>query len=806
MKINTILFAILSIICLVLPRCFGAYSFGLDFWETSITVPGNNVLLLLCLAASVFYLFRRGHPFRFSFYPLLLTILFLFVFISWSMHLSALSTLPLDGYVTVDYHTVEWAKHYTNRVGRMYLTLPLLFLSALLIWSDAKNPFSVLLYLPLLALPSSAVAAYQYFFDRTFLAPVTTMIFGLSAHGCAIGISLYFLSIIAFAGIWLNFRNRYLYLFACAFLAIIGTHFLQTQQTVQIGWLLLIGLLPKMYLYAAADIRTFSKMTRRFANAMALGVAIIAAAMLCGKYFLSARDVFYQRHHAEHPQETSPQPSLINDFKIVAQKHDSARIYYATPAIHMFLDAPLIGWGPAGYQHNQLNYQHRYNIPAGPIHNAADYYLQLLADLGLLGCLVVLLIHIYPLWMVFKIRHRVSGLSSRLCAALLGSSSAIWLLLYITGPHVDYLEVLWPYACIQAVMVAIALQHGYQPKLLSNKTFIAVVALATTLYGIGSFKNAFSFHAHNYAQKISGIVSGGYRPEWQFENDTNSIKRWIWTSKNMQFKATAASDYFMFLIAASPHNSTPPQGLTVTLRLNGNILDTVTFINGGTKSLLYYVPGLKGTEVLFSIHASRTFKPSEKGETKDSRELGVMLLTTFAKRDDGSLVLNGIAISSSGYPFLRLKEEKNRPLHFRNALFLAELPEGECGFYEWETWNAQGIERWPTDVPLRIRWTGMRASMPIPDFWKHKDWSLYVYAGHPDLSHNPVRLTMYAGEDIIKTVTFAEQRWLVIPIASSLISRHSMVTFQVNRTWNPLLAGLSPDARDLGVAIAIPSP
>jgi hypothetical protein len=802
LKISTILFAILSIICLVLPRCFGADSFGSDFWETPLTVPGNNFLLLLCLAAGVFYLFCSASPFRRSFYPLLLTIFFLIVLISSAVHLTALSRLPLDGYVTVDYHTVEWAQHFTNRVGRMYMTLPLLFLAALLIWRDATNPYFLLLFVPLLFLPSCAVAAYQYFFDRFFLAPTSSMIFGLSAHGCAIGISVYFLSIIAFAGIWLNFRNRYTYLFIFAFLAMVGTHFLQTQQTVQIGWLLLAGLLPRMYLYAAAETRTFSKLARRLAHALAFGVVIIAAVMLCGKYFLSAHDVFLQRLYAEHPQKAPRQTSIIDDCKIVAQKHDSARIYYAAPAIHMFMDAPLIGWGPAGYQHNQLNYQHRYNIPAGPIHNAADYYLQLLADLGLLGCLVAVFIHLYPLWMVYKIRNRISGVSSRLCAALLGSASAIWLLLYITGPHVDYLEVLWPYACIQAVMVTIALQHGYQPKSLSTKTFISAVALAATLYGIGCLKNAFSFHAYNYALKISGIVSGGYHPEWQFEN--NEIKRWIWTSKNMQFKATAASDYFMFLIAASPHNSAPPQGLTVTLRVNGNTLDRVTFINGGTKSLLYYVPGLKDTEVLFSIHASKTFKPSEKGETKDSRELGVMLLTTFAKRDDGSPVLNGITINSSGYPFLRLKEEKNRPLHFRNALFLAELPEGDCGFYTWETWDAQMVGAWPKGVPLRLRWTGMRASMPIPDFWKHKDGALYVYAGHPDLNHDPVMLTIYAGGDIIKTVTFAEQRWLAIPIASSLISRHTMVTFQVNRTWNPRLTGQSSDSRDLGVAIAIP--
>ncbi len=759
---------------------------------------------MFCCALGFFYAVRSAHPFRLSLYPLLLTVFFLIVFVSLAAHLGALSQLPADGYVTVDYHPVEWATHYTNRVGRMYLTTPLLLLAALFIWSRSNNPFSLLLYLPLLSLPSSAVAAYQYFIDRTFLAADPGMIFGLSAHGCAIGISVYFLSIIALAGICLHYRNRYKYLFVFVFLAMIGTHILQKQRTVQIGWLLVAGLLPAMYLYAAAGTRTVSKMIRRLAHALAIGVVVIAAVMVLGKYCLAARDALHQRLYAAHPQKTQQDASFIDDFKAAVQKRDSARIYYAIPAIHMFLDAPLTGWGPAGYQHNQRNYQHRYNIPAGPIHNAADYYLQLLADLGLAGCLLVLWIHLYPLWMVFKIRDRINGTPYRLCIALLWSASAIWLLLYITGPHVDYLEVLWPFACIQAVLVTIAWQHGYQPKQMSHATVIALIVATVSIYGIGSLKNAFEHHAYTYALHRSGIVSGGYRPEWQFEN--NGFKRWIWTKRDMQFKTVAASDYCLFLIAASPYNSTLPHGLTVTLRVNGNLLDAVHFINGGTKSLCYYVPGLKGTEALFSIHASRTFTPSDQGNTNDSRELGVMLLTTVAKGDDGSIAVNGIPVSDSGYPFIRVKETSNRPFHFTNTIFLAELPHGECGFYEWETWGAQNVPAWPNHVPLRIRWTGMRASMPIPDFWKHTNGTLYVYAAHPDLNQDPVTLTIYAGETKIKTVTFAQHGWLAIPIASSLILRHDMLTLQVNRTWNPLLAGVSADARDLGVALAIPQP
>ena len=802
MKRSLIIFGLLSIICLVFPRFFGAYSIGTDFWETPFTTAGNNFLLVFCFILGAFYLFRSQQHAPLSIYNLSLTILFLLVLISLSVHLTALAKLPSDGFMTVGYHAVEWARYYTNRVGRLNLMLPLLFSVALLIWSYAKNPFSLLLYLPILFLPSIAVAAYQYFIDRSFLAPVSSMIFGLTAHPCAIGMSVFFLSVIAFMGIWLNFKTGRKYLYLFTFLAILGTHFLQIQTTVQIGWLLLVGLVPMMYLFAAEKTTQFSKMTKGFAKGMVVGVCLVSAALLFGKYFLSARDVLSQRLSASPLKEPADSSSTIDALKVNFQKRDSARIYYAIPAIHMFVDAPLTGWGPAGYQQNQLNYQHRYKIPLGQVHNAADYYLQLLTDFGLGGFLLVLWVHVYPLWILFKVRNRIIGINYRLCAALLWGTSAIWLLLYITGPHVDYLEVLWPFACIQACMVTIALQHGYQPRIISKKAAVAVVVVAATVYGFGCIRNAFSYNTYKYALNFSGVVSGGYRPERQDEN--NSWKRWIWTRATMHFDAHAESDYFMFLIGASPHNSTLPQGLTVTLRVNGRLLDSVNFINGGVKSLVYYVPGLKGSDVSFSIHANRTFIPRELGNSSDPRELGIMLLTTYNKNDDGTIKINDIPVSSTGYPFLRQHNESKRPFHFRNLMFLAAMPQEGCGFYEVETWDSRKLDGWPLDLPLRIRWTGMRASMQMPHDWKRSNGTLYVFSAHPDLSRQPVTLTLFAEDEVLKTVTFTEQGWQVVNFTSALTAGHNILTFQVNRTWNPILSGLSSDSRDLGVAIAIP--
>jgi len=239
------------------------------------------------------------------------------------------------------------------------------------------------------------------------------------------------------------------------------------------------------------------------------------------------------------------------------------------------------------------------------------------------------------------------------------------------------------------------------------------------------------------------------------------------------------------------------------LRLNGTLLDSVNFINGGVKSLVYYVPGLKGSNVSFSIHANRTFIPKELGINSDPRELGVMLFTTYTKSDDGTIIINGVPVSSTYYPFLRQQKESVGRFNFRNFLFLAEIPQEGCGFYEMETWDVRKVEGWPSDLPLRIRWTGMRASMPMPDHWKRSNGTLYVFAAHPDLSRLPVTLTIFAGDKLLKNVTFTEQGWQVVRLASTLTADHNILTFQVNHTWNPLLSGSSSDPRDLGVAIAI---
>jgi hypothetical protein len=51
-------------------------------------------------------------------------------------------------------------------------------------------------------------------------------------------------------------------------------------------------------------------------------------------------------------------------------------------------------------------------------------------------------------------------------------------------------------------------------------------------------------------------------------------------------------------------------------------------------------------------------------------------------------------------------------------------------------------------------------------------------------------------------LTIKRRKVLIEP---AVLNNFKILTFQVNRTWNPKVAGVSEDGRDLGVAIAVTS-
>lgn len=127
-----------------------------------------------------------------------------------------------------------------------------------------------------------------------------------------------------------------------------------------------------------------------------------------------------------------------------------------------------------------------------------------------------------------------------------------------------------------------------------------------------------------------------------------------------------------------------------------------------------------------------------------------------------------------------------------DLLWRSELPTEGFGFHPWET----------TPEGFRFRWTRLRASLPL-EVAGH-ELLFRLRADHPDIATNPVVTRIYWGATELRSVSIDGSGWHDIVLrAPSPPGSRAVLTVSVDRTWTPLDAGGSKDARPLGVAMTV---
>jgi hypothetical protein len=74
---------------------------------------------------------------------------------------------------------------------------------------------------------------------------------------------------------------------------------------------------------------------------------------------------------------------------------------------------------------------------------------------------------------------------------------------------------------------------------------------------------------------------------------------------------------------------------------------------------------------------------------------------------------------------------------------------------------------------------------------------------HPGIDKDPVRVEIIGDDGVIREGVFKDNQWKRVLLEADELSGSKVLTFQASRTWNPKLAGISEDTRDLGVAVAV---
>ncbi|MFH2067791.1 MAG: O-antigen ligase family protein [Pseudomonadota bacterium] len=272
---------------------------------------------------------------------------------------------------------------------------------------------------------------------------------------------------------------------------------------------------------------------------------------------------------------------------------------------------------------------------------------------------------------------------------------------------------------------------------------------------------------------------GFYNPEtWD-----DGIYRW--TGKHGAIIMKAKSDIIESRLVVHHHNSSSAEGLELKMYLNDEPLDTIHFFGGGQKTIVYHCPNITNQEIKVAFRVNKTFNPRKMGLSEDTRNLGIAV---------------------------------------REIRFLDDLPEGFTGFYSEERNEDKSIRGLFPDMPSSFQWSGLRSSInmtPFVDqFYHHSEsapfvegskehdqrkirFHVFLRCGHPDIRKKPVSVQLVIGNRKINEILFHDNDWKKVVVEETRPAASPVLTFQVSRTWNPMLSSVSGDNRDLGVAVAI---
>ncbi len=463
---------------------------------------------------------------------------------------------------------------------------------------------------------------------------------------------------------------------------------------------------------------------------------------------------------------------LINNY--LKDKTILGRLVRWKTSLRIIQDYPITGSGigtffelfPAYLDPEDKTWMHKLRKRWKAKENAHNYYLQICADLGIPALIVFIGIIFYS----FK-----AGL--RTVKAKMGNKRIINGTLY----------------GLSAYLITMITGH---PLLLSNQQYlfwsiIAVVTISYNYYIKDSMFHWWELHSKLLLGFLSVVIIGGYVSNvfishaFSFEHEYGVYayenwkeKKFRWTMRESRFYEFAQSDIIYFELVAFPHNI-DKKGLRYNIFVNDQLLEQAHILSPVVKKLYFYLPFIKGKKISIKTVVNKTFNPSRIGLSKDNRELG-------------------IAISE--------------------VIFLEEMPKDGVGFYKWESFKTGQILEWPMGVPTKYRWTGMRATLNLRNYSvgdlqtkdnieldkiKEKGLKIFMRCAHPDILKDPVIVKILNKGVLIREVMFEDNKWKNILISSNTLKESKTLTFQVSRTWNPKIFGISDDKRDLGVAAAV---
>lgn len=308
--------------------------------------------------------------------------------------------------------------------------------------------------------------------------------------------------------------------------------------------------------------------------------------------------------------------TVLNVGKI--NKEESLLIRYELwdRSLEMVKDYPLTGVGLGNYYRNNVHYKDS-SLGRWDLENAHNYFLQLLAELGIPGLLLFLsfICSLYLRQFTLPLGEKYFLIKEDSAKPFLYGLGA-YLVTMLTGHPLLIASQQFLFWSIVAIITKKHYLVISSPEKtgLEGKQLKLVGLFAFSLFVIGFVKNI------NENEPWTIPVEYGL---YSVENWNGEETRWM--AGKAEYFLPEKTKKLNLKVIAQPFNSGNPEGLTVLISLNDSLVDEVQFLDGGTKRLSYDVPSDKEEAVKVTLEVTKVFCPQKIGLNNDSRTLGVAL-------------------------------------------------------------------------------------------------------------------------------------------------------------------------------------
>jgi len=617
----------------------------------ALWIPGRK-FNIIPIVFSIFAILKyryAGCQLQYDIKPCIVLFLFygLWIVIAGGMHYIALSQLNPKAFITVRPHPVEWGLAVLKTTSASYILFPTFMFALIAIFLSSGNQLSLLLLIPIIFIPSALVALYQEFIDIRFLNPTITdflsRITGLSSDFNGFRISLFLIiPLSVFGSIYFNqkwLKANYIVL-TILYVVILG---LSRSRTGVLGVTLYLALMPAMVVWVK---RIDVNMWKIYVSGVSIVVLMVIIFGIIGIKDKDSKSIILKRLRQKI--------TFIGTYGIkktlIATFDENSFLYSIAPSrtemalysVSMTAMHPFSGLGPGGFLRNIDNMRHRNGVPevfTKHIDNANNQYLQMSSELGIFGCLINIILHIWPLWMVFCIKDRITDIVDRWAVSMGFTIICIMMVLYFTGPHIINVDVLWIVTVYLVFLFVTALKYGYKFPLMNMKIITIIMTSITVFFIWGTFDTTFGKRGYYEIQKMHW---------WPYRITQNhyDIEEWgegqiIWCKENaiieIPIKDSVPEEIDLKFVLKHPDIGINPvevkyggkYGPRTKISVNDNAWNKI--ILPITEEYIKKRGDLKNSDelvnsIILSFDVSRTWVPKKWGVNEDSRELGLAVL------------------------------------------------------------------------------------------------------------------------------------------------------------------------------------